>query len=119
MTPNDLGRYQIGWSEFTQSEKMAEPKINGRVRELTDVEKAWLAGVVDGEGSIIISKIAPNKGHYRRGFYYRANLEIANSASAFIKRVLELIGKGSAAFTKEKHVDWKDKWQYQASCRVL
>jgi hypothetical protein len=35
------------------------------VRILSEVERARLAGVVDGEGSILVAKIAPKKHHYR------------------------------------------------------
>jgi branched-subunit amino acid transport protein AzlD len=96
-----------------------EPRVQSGVRTLTEIEAAWLAGVVDGEGSILIGRIAPKRGHYRRGFYYRANLEIANSNELFLRRVLELIGKGSVALNKEKNPRWKDKWQYTGTSNVL
>ena len=116
---DDRAAYQTTLTVFEGPERTAEQITTGAVRILSEVEKSRLAGVIDGEGSILISKIAPKKGRYRRGFYYRANLEIANSNSLFVRRVLGLIGKGSASFTKEKHVEWKDKWQYQGSSLVL
>jgi hypothetical protein len=119
-TPSrDVTAYQSTTLQFRGYEKTTEQRIPGGVRILTEVEKAWLAGVIDGEGSILVAKIAPKKGHYRRGFYYRANLEIANSSPLFVRRVLKLIGKGNASLTKEKHPEWKDKWQYQGSSLIL
>jgi hypothetical protein len=86
---------------------------------MSEVEKAWLAGVIDGEGSILVSRIAPNKGHYRRGFYYAARLEIANCNEAFLRKVVDLIGKGSVCLIKEKRLLWRDRWQYTGSSIVL
>lgn len=119
MTPDDRAGYQTTLLQFEGSEKTTEQTTTGGVRTLAEVERAWLAGVIDGEGSILISKIAPKKGHYRRGFYYRVNLEIANSNHLFLKRVLELIGKGSTSLNKEKNPLRKDKWQYTGSSLVL
>ncbi len=118
MTAENRVGYQATLLQFIMSEEPSK-NLQSRVRTLTEVERAWLAGVIDGEGSILISRIAPKKGHYRRGFYYRAALEISNSNPLFVKRVVELIGKGSAALTKEKCLAWKDKWQYQGSSFVL
>jgi hypothetical protein len=89
------------------------------VRILSELEKAWLAGVIDGEGSILVSRIAPRKGHYRRGFYYSAKLEIANCNEAFLRKVADLIGKGSVCLIKEKRLLWRDRWQYTGSSIVL
>jgi hypothetical protein len=79
------------------------------VRPLSLVESAWLAGVIDGEGSILISKVLETRGYSRRGFFYKPKLE----------RVLAVIGKGSVNFCKEKNQKWNDKWQYSGSSGVL
>ncbi|MDE1852493.1 MAG: hypothetical protein KGI38_01965 [Thaumarchaeota archaeon] len=119
MTLDDLAAYQTTLLQFVGPEKTTEQNAAGRVRPLTDVEKAWLAGVIDGEGSIFITKITPKTAHHRRGFYYSARLEIANSNPQFLLRVLELLGKGSTSLNKERRLDWKDKWQYTGYTTVL
>lgn len=91
----------------------------GHVRTLSEVEKAWVAGVIDGEGSILITKINPKVGYRRRGFYYSARLEIANCNDIFLRRLLELIGRGSIANIKEKHPGWRDRCQYTGYSTVL
>jgi LAGLIDADG DNA endonuclease family protein len=88
------------------------------VRILTAVERAWLAGVIDGEGSILISRIAATR-YSRRGFFYKPKLEVANSNKEFVDRVLSVIGKGSVNLCKEKNPEWKDKWQYNGASGVL
>jgi hypothetical protein len=117
MTQDDRAGYQASLLQFTGNEKTQETKSDAR--KLTEVERAWLAGVIDGEGSILIAKITPETAYRRRGFYYSARLEIANSNNTFLQRVMELIGKGSTSSTKEKHPNWKDKWQYTGYTSVL
>lgn len=88
-----------------------------RVRNLSEIEKAWLAGVIDGEGSIYISKVNSEIG--RRGFYYKAFLAISNSNEDFVRRIREVIGGGFVGLTREERRDWKDKWEYKGSPSVL
>jgi hypothetical protein len=60
------------------------------VRVLSPLEKAWLAGVIDGEGSIYISEA---KAEYsKRGLVYHAYLSVANSNHDFVAKVREVIG---------------------------
>jgi len=94
----------------------------GGVRLLSDVERAWLAGVVDGEGSIFITKLAPKlHPRYRRGFFYRAELSVANSDPRLLARVRDVVGKGYFGLDKERSQNpkWRDKWQYKGSGLVL
>ncbi len=104
--------------EFKDQAAREISQLHG-VRRLSDIEKAWLAGVIDGEGSIFISKISPKKSRYRRGFFYRPELTVANCNSSFLNKVREIIGKGFLGMDKEKNPRWKDKWQYRGSGLVL
>lgn len=89
------------------------------VRILSPVERAWLAGVIDGEGSIFISRIVASSGYSRRGFFYKAFLSVANSNEDFVRRIKEVIGMGYVGLTIERRRDWKDKWEYKGSPSVL
>ncbi len=95
------------------------PGTPNGVRILSDTEKSWLAGVIDGEGSIFISKVTKKKGYSRRGFFYRPMLSVGNANSSFLFRVREIIGKGYVGMDKEGRRDWKDKWQYKGTRQVL
>ena len=121
MTSDDRAAYQTTLLQFEGSEKTTEQTTVGGVRILTEVEKAWLAGVIDGEGSIFISKVTPKKFRYRRGFFYRPELSVANSNPALLARVREIVGKGYFGRDKEtkQNPTWKDKWQYKGSGQVL
>jgi hypothetical protein len=121
MTPDDRAGDQTALFPLESSEKTTEQTTAGGVRILSEVEKAWLAGVIDGEGSIFICKVTPKKFRYRRGFFYRPELSVANSNPALLARVQEVIGKGYFGRDKEKkqNPSWNDKWQYRGSGQVL
>jgi len=87
------------------------------VRILSPLERAWLAGVIDGEGSIYISKV--KAGHSKRGFVYMAYLSASNSNYDFVVKVREIIGRGYFGIKKEKRFDWKDGCEYKGSASVL
>jgi hypothetical protein len=57
------------------------------VRSLSEVEAAWLAGVIDGEGSI---------GLYRSKDGRYTQVQMSNTSEAFVKRFREVIGCGDA-----------------------
>ncbi|MFN0253028.1 MAG: hypothetical protein ACKV2T_39510 [Kofleriaceae bacterium] len=68
--------------------KWIEPRPE--VRRVTKVEAAWLAAVVDGEGSI---------GMYDYGREgRRVQIQLGNTSEAFVARFRELIGCGSTVF---------------------
>ncbi len=93
--------------------------VKGGVRCLSEVEKAWLAGVIDGEGSIFLSKLSHGSWEYRRGFIYVAALSLSNSNEAFVRKIREIIGKGAVNLVKEDRLDWKDKWMYRGTGLTL
>jgi hypothetical protein len=93
---------------------------SGPPRELNGVEKLWLAGVIDGEGSIFIAKVTGKSvAKRRRGFSYAPAISLSSSNEAFVRKVKEVIGSGSVNFFEEKRLDWKDKWCYRGSSQVL
>jgi hypothetical protein len=63
------------------------------VRKLTKVEAAWLAGVIDGEGSIGLYDYG------REG--RRVQIQMGNTSEAFVQRFREIIGCGSTVFRVE------------------
>jgi len=87
------------------------------VKTLSPVERAWLAGAIDGEGSIYISKVKAIRS--KRGFVYMPYLSVSNSNLEFVSRVREVIGKGYVGTKQEKRFDWKDGSEYKGSGSVL
>lgn len=56
--------------------------------EIADL--AWLAGIIDGEGSIGITRGAPYRGSER----YRLHIAVTNSSLTLIKRCQDIAGCG-------------------------
>jgi len=88
-----------------------------RVQSLSPVERAWLAGVMDGEGSISLSKVFNRL--YRRAFLYRPQLEITNSNKPFLVRIAEVIGEGTVHRNKKGDETTRTRWAYIGSAGVL
>jgi hypothetical protein len=84
---------------------------------LKPVERAWLAGIIDGEGSIYIAKVKNKK--TRRGFSYMPYLSVSNSNFELVARVREVIGRGYVGTKGEKRGDWKDGCEYKGSGSAL
>ncbi|MDA4114262.1 MAG: hypothetical protein OK474_09470 [Thaumarchaeota archaeon] len=86
-------------------------------RVMTEGESAWLAGVVDGEGSIFLSKVTHPA--YRRGFFYRPQIEVSNSNRSFLVRVMEIIGEGTVQPARKGGESLRTRWEYSAASGVL
>jgi hypothetical protein len=84
---------------------------------LDELERAWLAGVVDGEGSIFLSKVFDRA--YRRGFYYLPQFSISNSNGKFLIRITKVIGEGTVHRARKGRDRTKTRWEYLASVGVL
>lgn len=84
---------------------------------MSETECSWLAGVIDGEGSILLSKAFSRL--YRRGFFYRPQLEISNSNRPFLIRIAEVIGEGTIHRNKKGDESTRTRWAYIASAGVL
>lgn len=57
------------------------------VRTFTDVEAAWLAGVIDGEGSIGL--------YHFKGDGRRVVIQMGNTNERFVREMRRIIGAGS------------------------
>jgi len=94
------------------------PKNTGSViRVLSPIERAWLAGIIDGEGSVYISKVKAER--RKRGFVYMPYMSVSNSNYELVAKVREVIGKGFVGTKKETRFDWKDGTEYKGSASVL
>ena len=61
------------------------------MRKFTEVEKAYLAGIIDGEGCLSVSKEKSPKGEYK--ILYKAHLKITNTNQKLIQWLEKIIGK--------------------------
>ena len=69
--------------------------IQTTVKELTEPQKAWIAGLLDGEGSIV------RPGSSNSHFSLAIRIEINNSSLELLNRVREVIGSGRVLLPKK------------------
>jgi hypothetical protein len=86
---------------------------------------AYLAGLIDGEGSFIIKRSMAKQGKKcRRGFQRRYILTIANTSKELLTEVQERLGYGNLVEHKQnqKHPNWKTGYTlrfYEGKLREL
>jgi hypothetical protein len=79
---------------------------------MQETDYAWLAGIIDGEGSLFVSRVIVPAN--RRGFSYRTQLSVTNTNQELILKIREIIGSGSVSHIPEPRSDWKDRYVYSA-----
>lgn len=79
-----------------------------KVRMLTDVEAAYLAGVLDCDGTISVfvqpSGICP---------YIAISSARHGKAKQFVEHFLKIIGAGNVRLSARAHGTWNETWQYR------
>lgn len=86
---------------------------------MIETEKAWLAGIIDGEGCISISKRNLGKAKSGRlGFSYRLNVMVRMTHKPTIEKIVSLVGLGKCD-RHERDITRKDAfvwslWTQQA-----
>ena len=73
---------------------------------MIETELAYLAGIIDGEGTLGVSKHKKERGHH---YPY---LTIANTSFALIQLVHKLIGEGSVYEYKSRQPKWKASYEF-------
>ena len=83
-------------------------------KQLTEWEKGYLAGIIDGEGCIALKRgKRPRKD---KTFHYSPWLRISNTDPAIINQVLHIIGCGSThshLYGEYKRTNWKYQIGYK------
>lgn len=84
---------------------------------MKETDKAYLAGIIDGEGSLHISKVKSKKAN--RGFVFVAVMSVWNTKQKLIDHIQKLIGEGSVFFKEETRKEWNDKYLWQANPNLM
>jgi LAGLIDADG endonuclease len=84
---------------------------------LQEVDKAWLAGIIDGEGSIHISKVPERRNN--RGYALTPRLTISNSNQLILSNVKRITACGTINRTKETRFWWKDNYVWVANSNAI
>jgi hypothetical protein len=82
------------------------------VKNMSDVERGYIAGLIDGEGTITFTTTNKRK-------IPRLRVFIANTSREIVERVREIIGCGSLYLVREKRQgkrgSWHEIWHWQTS----
>ena len=74
--------------------------------EMKEIDKAWLAAAVDGEGSIFMIKHESKV--VKRGFTWRVKLSISNNILAFCKHAQKIANMGRIYTNMRIHEKYKN-----------
>jgi hypothetical protein len=77
---------------------------------------AWVAGIIDGEGCVSITKSGNGKTDRPSGAitYYALRLHVANADPRLILRLRELFGGPVYQRIRLHHPEWKPQWDWYA-----
>ena len=74
---------------------------------ISEVDIAWLAGIIDGDGCISVVKVGTKE---KRGF--RARVVVGNTSFTMIERIYDLVGFGYVNKFKTNNNNHKDVYQW-------
>jgi DNA modification methylase len=76
---------------------LQEPYYTGTIRN--ELDRVWLAAMIEAEGCMFIHKRkegqSNGQGYERKSDSFGAGLEVANTHEAIVRRVMEIVGRGS------------------------
>lgn len=75
---------------------------------LTKTQKAYIAGIIDGEGSIMIMQSKSRSS----GNYYFPVVKIANTNKEVIDWIIKVVGKGKIGYLSRMNKRCKDVYHY-------
>ncbi len=85
---------------------------------MTETEKSWIAGIVDGEGCLTISKTKPSPKSTNRSISYRPIIKVTMGDKATIDRISILFGFSSTMTHRlSANPNWNDAFTWSASNR--
>lgn len=84
------------------------------MKSLTITQKAYIAGLIDGEGSIGLVKHKEKK--CPRGWYYDPYVSISNTSEKLMKYIKEVTGIGF--YRKKQFKNFNKKWKVPLEWRV-
>jgi len=85
------------------------------LKELTETQKAWLAGIIDGEGYIGIVQ-QPRKDTDKK-FNYTLVVKVASTDAEMIPTCFEWTGIGNVGYKESKNPKWADARTWQIANR--
>jgi DNA modification methylase len=96
------------------------PYYTGRIK--SELDRVWLAAMIDGEGCMFIHKrkvgMSNGQGYARKSDTYGSGLEVANCHRAIVERCLEITGAGSICEQTKDRRQTLYRWNLRSNeCR--
>ncbi|MFH0829748.1 MAG: hypothetical protein V1887_01135 [Candidatus Aenigmatarchaeota archaeon] len=98
---------------YTKAYGLGLTKIDTVCRILSDFEKGWLCGLIDGEGTLTLHMIRTEK-----SVGYHPRLMIGNTNKELVYKIASVVGSGHISFNKRQG-KYKPMWMYELSSRPL
>jgi LAGLIDADG endonuclease len=111
---------RLGTMEYNRLCDNSEPRNrrSNRPHERTrETDRAWLAGIIDGEGSIHISRVTEPKN--KSGFAFHPVLSITNTNESILSNIKRITDCGSICRVRSLRASWKDKYLYTANSNCV
>lgn len=86
-------------------------KKNVKIKPLTDNQRAYLAGMIDGEGSICITK-RNDHSQSRLGYCYRPVVHVASTHNQVLNTLQRWTGLGRTNLFDDARPNRKARWQW-------
>lgn len=85
------------------------PRFDSEQIHVKDIEIGWLAGIVEGEGSIMVI--------YPKDRAYRLRICVEMTDLDIITRLHTLTGMGTIVSTNRNNPNWKPTWRWQVQAK--
>ncbi len=92
------------------------------ILKLSNVEKAYLAGIVDGEGSLYIARQEAHGNNGQLKYFYRARVTVANTDIGVLTWLTNTIKVGAFCYpmdSRKEKKGWKDVWQWTLASKAV
>ena len=86
------------------------------MKKLTQYQKGWLSGIIDGEGSI--SLIKEKRPHFKAGCTYKARFNVGNTDLKLLKEAQKICGGGHICKRKPME-NRKQFWTLDISANII
>lgn len=95
-------------------------KRNRIMNQPSEIEKAWFAGFLDGEGYIGIVLQSPHKNRPRESPIYRLFVEIDSTYLPALERVRAIWGVGNIKpyYRRNQNPKWNPAWRWQVGANL-
>lgn len=106
------GKYR---EQFLASRRAKHVEAKNKTVELSDVDRAYAAGLVDGEGSIRITQRGAQGGKAFRTGQYTLMVEMTNTSLPMIEWMTEKFGGSVSYYKADQAFNKRERWHWRVA----